>query len=255
MQDDSGRILGFNAEGNPMPTLLALGARHLGGAVADRFVELGYDLSAVALSDETRQRVLQRHPQALAFAADTSDADRLEAVVAQTVDRFGGLDVAVNAASPRPRQGVFGGGPLLEATADAIEPYARGLIPQVYHFLRICGRQMAKQGHGTLIQVTGGSARRAIAGRSAWASGAFASRGLTQGAALELRDRGVHAALLIVDAVIESEKTASFLAGRRPEESAGHEDVVRAIEYLAGQSPRGWTHELTITPSADRWVP
>ena len=73
--------------------------------------------------------------------------------------------------------------------------------------------------------------------------------------ALELREVGVHAALLIVDATIESAKTAEMLADRPPEASASEHDAVDAIRYLEAQSPRGWTHELQITPRLDRWVP
>ena len=49
----------------------------------------------------------------------------------------------------------------------------------------------AQQGRpATLIQVTGGSSRRAAAGRGLWAAGAFGVRAITQAAALELRDAG-----------------------------------------------------------------
>jgi hypothetical protein len=65
----------------------------------------------------------------------------------------------------------------------------------------------------------------------------------------------VHAALLIVDAVIESEKTEELLVGKPPEASASMGDVVAAIAYLAEQTPRGWTHELQLTPALERWVP
>ena len=50
------------------------------------------------------------------------------------------------------------------------------------------------------MQVTGGSARRAMPGRGLWAAGAFGVRALTQAAALELREHRIHVALLIVDA-------------------------------------------------------
>ena len=91
--------------------------------------------------------------------------------------------------------------------------------------------------------------------RGPWTMGAFATRGLVQSAAAEMREQGVHVALLIVDATIESEKTAAELEGKPPEASASQAAIVRAIDYLAGQSPRGWTHELQITPRLDRWVP
>jgi hypothetical protein len=43
--------------------------------------------------------------------------------------------------------------------------------------------------------------------------------------------------------------------GRPPEQSARQEDVAQAVAALAAQSPRGLTHELTITPAGDRWLP
>lgn len=114
---------------------------------------------------------------------------------------------------------------------------------------------MAGAGGGALVQVTGGSARRAMAGKGAWAAGAFATRALSQAAALELRDRGVHVALLVVDGVIESEKTRGMLAGEPDHASVDPAEVIRAVEYLVGQSERAWTHELVVTPRGDRWVP
>ncbi len=65
----------------------------------------------------------------------------------------------------------------------------------------------------------------------------------------------MHVALLVVDATIESEKTAERLEGKPPELTATEEDVARAVAYLVSQSPRGWTHELQITPRGDVWVP
>ena len=50
-------------------------------------------------------------------------------------------------------------------------------------------------------------------------------------------------------------ETADWLEGRPPEASTTEQDVADAVRYLAGQSPRGWTHELQITPRLDRWVP
>lgn len=238
-----------------MPAILVIGARNLGGALAERFAERGWDVATVSLSEGTAAAVRQRLPSALALTADAGDPVALERVVGRVRARFGGLHAAVNAASPRTRPGPFGGGPLLEADASAIEPYASELVPQVFTFLRVCGRALVEEGGGTLVQVTGGSARRAMAGKGAWAAGAFATRALTQAAALELREHGVHAALLVVDATIESEKTQGALRGAPPEASASHADVADAVEFLVRQTPRAWTHELQITPAGDRWVP
>ena len=70
------------------------------------------------------------------------------------------------------------------------------------------------------MQITGGSSRRAMPGSGLWAAGAFATRALVQAAAQELREEGIHAALLAVDATIESPKTAAFTRDQPPRRSA-----------------------------------
>ena len=84
---------------------------------------------------------------------------------------------------------------------------------------------------------------------------AHATKALVHAAAQELREDGVHVALLVVDATIDSPKTASMTEGRAKNETADQAEIARAVEYLAGQSPRAWSHELVVTPAGDRWLP
>lgn len=234
-------------------TALILGARNLGGAIAEHLAVAGWNVAAVARSDETVERVRERLPDALAVAADAADPGRLAAVVEQTRERFGSLELVVNAVSPGPRTGgTFGGGPLVEASPEDVDHYMTGVARQVFVFLSVGARALRAEGGGTLVQITGGSSRRAIPGRGPWAAGAFATRALTQSAALELREEGIHAALLIVDATIRSPKTGSAEGGH---DRAEMQDVAAAVDYLAGQPPTAWTHELQVTPTGDRWVP
>ena len=123
-------------------------------------------------------------------------------------------------------------------------------------FLSTGARALRAGGRGgSLIQITGGSSRRGMPGRGPWAAGAFATRALTQAAAQELRGEGIHVALLIVDATIESPKTAERTRDAAPDSLADQASVAAAVAYLAGQRRRAYTHELALTPSGDTWVP
>jgi NAD(P)-dependent dehydrogenase (short-subunit alcohol dehydrogenase family) len=239
-----------------MPTLLVLGARNLGGAIAEHFAARDWNVAAVARSDETLAQLGDRVPGALALQADASSVDQLADACAATRAKFGAVDLIVNAVSPGMRsQGQFGGGPLIDSTPDDFEHYATQVVRQSYAFLSAGARALREEGGGTLIQITGGSSRRALPGKGPWAAGAFGSRALTQAAALELRDVGIHAALLIVDATIRSPKTAAW-TGDAPEDGlAEQEDVAAAVDYLWSQAPSAWTHELVLTPRGDRWTP
>lgn len=237
-----------------MPAALVFGARNLGRAVAAGLVADGWRAAAVARSRETLDRLAADVPGVVGLRADARVEEDVRRVVGEARDRLGRLDLVVVAISPA--GGRSGGGvELAGAPAAVFEPYLDDLLPALSTVLRVAGGALAEQGHGTYVQVTGGSARRGMPGRGAWASAAFATRGMLQSAASELRGKGVHAALLVVDAVIESEKTRGLLEGKPADYAAGEADVVAAVAYLAGQSPRAWTHELVLTPAGDTWVP
>jgi NAD(P)-dependent dehydrogenase (short-subunit alcohol dehydrogenase family) len=207
----------------------------------------GWRVAAVARTEETIAILRDEVPAAVGLIGDASKPEDVERVFADV----GNVDLVVNAITTSPSFG----GPIHEAPPDALDAYVGALLPGIFNVLRVGGRVLAGQGHGTLVQVTGGSARRGNPGRGPWAAAAFATRALVQSQAAELREQGVHVALLIVDAIIESEKTKHWLEDEPPERSASMEDVAHAIAYLHAQTPRAWTHELQLTPALERWVP
>jgi len=234
-----------------MPSAVVLGARNLGGAIAAHLHGEGWSVRAVARSDESLQGVRARGIEGV--NADAGDPAALRAVL----ERDGGADLVVNAVSAaRPTGGPWGGGPLADAGPEAFEAWTGAVARQAFTFLSVGASVLRAQGRGgTLVQVTGGSARRGMPGRGLWAAGAAATRALVQAAAQELRAEGIHVALLIVDATIASPKTAERTRDVPREALADQEEIARAVAYLAGQAATGYTHELVVTPAGERWVP
>jgi NAD(P)-dependent dehydrogenase (short-subunit alcohol dehydrogenase family) len=235
--------------------IVVLGARNLGGAILDHFLELGWSAAALARSADTLERVRDRG--ALALEADASDLESLRDALATARRELGSLDAVVNAvsASRPPSSGRFGGGPLADADPAAFRGWTVAVAEQAFVFLSAGGATLRESRGGALIQITGGSSRRAFPGRGLWAAGSFATRALVQASAQELRDEGIHVALLAVDATIESPKTAGFTRDTPREALADQGEVARAVAFLVEQGPRALTHELTVTPSGERWVP
>ena len=233
-----------------------LGARNLGGAIIELLLERGWSVAGVARSDDTLAKV--ESSGALAIRADASEPVELVRALREARERHQGLDLVVNAvtASRPPREGPFGGGPLAEANLDAFRGWTVAVAEQAFVFLSESIKAIrAAGGGGTLVQVTGGSSRRAMPEKGLWAAGAFAVRALVQAAAQELRAEGIHVALLIVDATIESPKTDAWTRDVPRNALADMGEIARAVEYLAGQNARALTHELQVTPAGDRWVP
>ena len=237
-----------------MPTALVFGARNLGRAIAAHFSDQDWNVAACSLTEKSLSRLASEVDGALTIQCDARDDEDVARAFETTVERFGRIDLVVVSISSS-TQGGIAGGAVAQALPEALARYTDDLLPALFTVLRHGSRVLSHQQSGTYVQITGGSARRGMAGMAPWAGAAAATRAMLQSAATELREMNVHAALLIVDATIESEKTQKAVAGREPAESTSEQDVAQAVAYLAAQTPRAWTHELQITPALDRWVP
>jgi NADP-dependent 3-hydroxy acid dehydrogenase YdfG len=236
-------------------TVVVLGARNLGGAIIDHFRERGWNAAGVARSEDTLATVRSRG--ALALEADASDLTSLQRALAAAREEYGSVDAVVNAVTAfrAPAGGPFGGGELAAADLDAFRGWTVAVAEQAFVFLSAGAAALQESGGGALVQITGGSSRRAYPGRGLWAAGAFAARALVQAAAQELRGQGIHVALLAVDATIESPKTEAFTRDVAREALADMSEVARAVMYLVEQGARAYTHELQVTPAGERWLP
>ena len=234
---------------------LVFGARNLGRAVVEALLREGWQVAAAARSDATLETV--RDLGALPLRADVTDASSVEDALREAAGAHGPVGLVVNAAAAYggDRSGPFGGGPLAQAGAEAFDSWAVAPARSAFAFLSGAGRFLLAQGvPATLIQVTGGSARRAMPARGLWAAGSFGVRALTHASALELRGEGIHVALLIVDAGIEP-ISGEARPGVSREALADPRQLARAVLFLAEQGARAATHELQITPLAETWVP
>jgi len=185
------------------------------------------------------------------------DMSLMDGVLEHAAAAHGDVELVVNAAAGYggERSGPFGGGPIAEADLDGFDSWAAAPARAAFSFLSAGGRFALAQGRAaTLVQVTGGSARRALPGRGLWAAGSFGVRAITNAAALELRPRGIQVTLLIVDAGIQP-LDGSGRPGVSPEALADPHRIADAVLFLADQDARSATHELQLTPLAEKWTP
>jgi NAD(P)-dependent dehydrogenase (short-subunit alcohol dehydrogenase family) len=238
----------------PPRSAIVFGARNLGHAIIEALVADGCAVTGVARSEATLQGVSEAgaRPQ----RADITDPASVRAALAGAAEAQGPLDLAVNAASPYAGGGgPFGGGPIADTAPDAFDRWTSRPAQGAFSFLSAAGRFTLDQRRpATLIQVTGGSARRAMPGRGLWAAGSFGVRAITNAAALELRPQGIQVVLLIIDAGIEP-RSGEVRAGASRDALADADRIADAVLFLARQDPRAATHELTITPLAEGWTP
>lgn len=242
-------------------------ASGIGRHLAERAVTAGHqllatDLDAAALAREA-QRLGWRAPQVDHCPLDVRDANAWPAVIDRAVQTFGRLDVVMNVA------GVIQPGYVHEISPETvllhIDVNARGVMLGT----QAAARQMVRQGHGHIINISSMAGIAPIPGIASYSASKFAVRGFSLAVAHELRSHGVSVTCVCPDAVetpmldlqMTHEAAALTFSAKR---FLTVEDVGRAIfERALPRRPleitlprsRGWLAKLTsLWPASARWL-
>lgn len=105
----------------------------------------------------------------------------------------------------------------------------------------------------TLIFTGATASVKANAQMSAFASGKWALRALSNSIAREFAPQGVHVAHAIIDGVIDIPKTKEWLKDMPPEGKIGADDIAETYWALHVQSKRCFTNEVDIRPMLEKW--
>jgi NAD(P)-dependent dehydrogenase (short-subunit alcohol dehydrogenase family) len=238
------------------PVVLITGAlTGIARATAFAYARDGAKLVVSGRHDEAGQTLAAELREAGAEAefvrADVRHEDDVRALVDQTVDRFGRLDIAVNAAGTEGKPG--------PATAQTAESYAAtfdtnvlGTILSMKHELRV----MQAQGSGSIVNISSTFGHQGGAGASIYAASKHAVEGLTKSVALEAAGYGVRVNAVapgpiqtaMLDRFTGGEQGKAYLATLNAQKRIGRpEEVASAIQYIASDAASFVTgHILTV---------
>ena len=142
-----------NLEGKS--ALVTGGASGIGRATALAFAREGARVAVADILEEAAQNTVSEIKamggQALAIACDVTDDDAVKAMIAVTVDAFGGLDCAFNNAGIAPYQVNAGGQKIADVAPEAWRRLIDVNLTGVWLCLRHEVAQMRAQGSGGVI--------------------------------------------------------------------------------------------------------
>ena len=155
----------------PVPVAVVLGARNLGGAVLDHYLSLG-GAARRSRRAPTRSSASGRAGRSRSRPTPPTPASS-PARSSAPASELGGLDLVVNAVSAArpPAGGGLRGRADRRGHLEGYRGWGAAVAEQAFVFLNAGAKALREAGGGALIQVTGGSARRAMPGRGIWASG------------------------------------------------------------------------------------
>src|SRR5579859_196020 len=177
-----------------------------------------------------------------ANVAQPADARR---IAAQTLERFGRIDVLVNNA------GV--GGPMSSVEDTPVEEWQRTLdvnLTGPFFFSQAVLPARKEQRCGHVIMISAGAGKQGYPNMAAYCASKFGLHGLAQSLAAEVSDLNIRVTTILPGSIAET----SFSGQRKgwtPRPGAKYlrpEDIADTILYLLQQPPSAWTQEMNLWP-------
>jgi sorbitol-6-phosphate 2-dehydrogenase len=178
---------------NLLPDRVAIvtgGGQGLGRAICQRLANEGCHVVVADLNEETATATAgdiaaATDRQAMAIKVDVTNEAQVEALVAQTMDAFGRLDIVVSNA------GVL----IAEEISDfPAEKWRLVMNVNLFGYFLVAkhaAHPMKAQKSGAIIQINSKSGKKGSFKNSAYAASKFGGIGLTQSIALDLAEYGV----------------------------------------------------------------
>jgi 3-oxoacyl-[acyl-carrier protein] reductase len=192
---------------------------------------------------ETVDAIRAEGGTATAIRCDIGSADDITALVKETVNAYGRLDVLVNNAMTPTHA------PLAEATVDMWDDSMRVNVRSLYLFTQAVTPVMQSQGGGSIINISSGAAAHEVSammppGYVIYSVAKAALERFSSAAAPELRPLGVNINALRPGAVRTEHTTEEFGADFDWTGWAEPEDVGPPVAYLAAQVDTDFTGQV-----------
>lgn len=200
--------LRFAASVEPRVAIVTGGAKGLGRASALRLAEAGRHVAVVDVleAQDTVSRIREMGGQAEYFPCNVASLEEVERTVAAVRERFGRLDILVNAA------GIIGGDiPLMETPNKLWDDVLAVNLSGTYYMSRAAVIHMMERGWGRIVNFTSG-AREGKADQLPYCVSKAGIVPLTRGFAQEFTGKGI-----LVNAIEPGRALTDMVVTRVPE--------------------------------------
>ena len=233
-------------------TAVVIGATSgLGKAIATGLAEAGADVVPTGrrakLAKEVSREVEALGRRSLAVASDVTDEDSIQALADATIDKFGKVDILVNAAGITARR------PTLDVSDEEWNEILDTNLTGMLRACRVFGRHMIERRYGRIINIGSLTSVVALYEVAAYGASKAGVAALTKSLAVEWAPFGVCVNAILPgvfrtalnEGLLDGTNRGRELLTRTPMEKFGQpEDVAGAAIFLASESARFVTGHL-----------
>lgn len=245
-QFSASRVLAMDDRSKPLCAIVGAGPSN-GAALASRFSQAGFRTALLARDIGRLEAMAASIPHASAIQCDIADVSSVETAFAAVNAKLGPVDTLIFNAGKVVR------GDALSVSIEDFEAAWRLNTLGAFISVRQVLPSMLKAGAGTIIIVGATASRRGSAGTAAFGAAKAGQRSLAESLARAYGPRGVHVALIVIDAVVDEPAARARLSDRPDDFFCAPADVAETAYMLANQARSAWTFELEVRPFAEVW--
>jgi NAD(P)-dependent dehydrogenase (short-subunit alcohol dehydrogenase family) len=218
-----------------------------GAAIARRFATSGHAVALLARSTAFSEGLARSLDGGKFYACDVANEGDIVTAFARIREDLGDPEVVVyNAGS-----GVWGD--VETITPAAFETAWRINALGVLLAARQVIPAMKRRGRGAIILIGATASRRGMPRAAAFAPAKAAQRSLAESMARHLWPAGIHVALVIVDGVVDLERTRQAMPDKPDTFFVQPEDVAATVLWLYRQPRSAWSFEVEARPFGESW--
>lgn len=218
-----------------------------GAAFARRFSQSGYAVALMARRPDVVDRLAAELPDGRALRCDAANPADIERCFAAIRDEMGEVETLIyNAGS-----GIWGS--VEEVSAEDFETCWRINAHGAFLASQQVIPAMKAAGRGNIVMIGATASRRGGAKSAAFAAGKAAQRSLAESMARHLWPAGIHVSLIIIDGVIDLERTRKRMPDKPDDFFLQATDIAETVWQTTRQNRSSWSFEVEARPFGETW--
>ena len=218
-----------------------------GASFSRRFTREGYQIVMLARNLTYLETLAKEIPGSVAMECDVRDPDAIRDVFARIHEEIGTVDTLIYNAGAGEWASIMDTS--LEGMQSSWATNTLGLVA--------CAQQvipsMTENGEGNIMVIGATASLRGGAQSTAFASAKAAQRSVAQSMARDLGPKGIHVGYLIIDGIIDIERTRERFPDRANDFFMQPDAIADSVYALTQQDRSAWTFEIDLRPYGEKW--
>tara|TARA_B100001741_G_C16513492_1_gene580963 strand:+ start:314 stop:997 length:684 start_codon:yes stop_codon:yes gene_type:complete len=218
-----------------------------GASFSRRFTREGYRVVMLARNLAYLETLAKEIPGSVAMECDVRDPGAIQQVFARIHEDIGTVDTLIYNAGAGEWASIMDTS--LEGMESSWATNTLGLVACAQEVIP----SMTENGEGNIMVIGATASLRGGAQSTAFASAKAAQRSVAQSMARDLGPKGIHVGYLIIDGIIDIERTRERFPDRADDFFMQPDAIADSVYALTQQDRSAWAFEIDLRPYGEKW--